>query len=320
MNKSKVKGERRVEYIGICPGSCGELVQGQSEEGEFLTSYCIPLYSRASLKKESSKKKLSHHDKAVRVLKKVFRYFGEEKALSQLSLSLASNIPRGKGMSSSSADIGAVIGACASYLDVKISAALATDFAASIEPTDSIFYREQTLIDPLSGRKLRSTGSLKEKKVLILEPPAGIETSGMRKKKDYLAHKNKNINLYKKMLEDLEEGIKENDSKLVGNSLRQSALLNQPLLCKPRLEEIFEIAEKLGAYGVNIAHSGSVIGVLMDIHEDAGRYREAFTAAKITRDYGRMFCLPVIEGGIQSWREYTDGIYKKSISDRRREF
>ncbi|MDO4719774.1 MAG: cobalamin biosynthesis protein [Peptostreptococcaceae bacterium] len=309
-----------MEYIGICPASCGELIQGKTEEGEFLTSYNIPLYSKACLRRGEPKLKMRRYEKSYQALERVLRYFGEEKHLSSLNLSIISNIPRGKGMSSSSADIGAVIGAAAAYLGLAVEPELAAKFAASIEPTDSIFFRRLTLIDPLSGRKIRTIGKLKGKKVLVLESAAKVETIGMRKRPEYLEYKNKNIIFYKKILEDLEEGIKENDSKLVGNSLRKSAVLNQQLLEKPRLEEIFEIADRLKAYGVNIAHSGCVVGILIDEEEDSRRFSEAFSSAKITREYGRIFCLPIIEGGIQSWRECKNGVYKKSVSDRRREF
>lgn len=289
--------------IGVCPASCGELIQGKDERGEFLTSYCVPLYSEAAVSRAQKKYAISFHVKAYKALIRLFQQFGEEEELSKISLQISSNIPRGKGMSSSTADIGAVLGAGASYLGISIDADQATAIAASIEPTDSIFYERLTLTDPVSGIRLQALGEMPKMKVLILEPPLEIETESMRKNPIYEQYKNEKIKSYKKILENLQEGIKQKDPKIVGKTATKSALLNQDLLCKPKLEQILEIAENLGAYGVNVAHSGSVIGILMDRNEEEQRYMDCLTRQKISEVYGRIYCLPIIDGGIKKWKE-----------------
>lgn len=304
-----------MKHIGVCPASCGELIQGKDERGEFLTSYCVPLYSEAVLCRAEKKGHIRFHEKAYRALEKLFQTFGEEKEFEKIGWRISSNIPRGKGMSSSTADIGAVIGAGVSYLGVSMDADRATKIAASIEPTDSIFYESLTLIDPLSGQRLRTFGEMPEAKVLILEPPAKVETESMRKDPNYERYKNEKIKSYKKMLESLEEGIKEKDPKTVGKAAAKSALLNQQLLRKAELEKILEIADTLGAYGVNVAHSGSVVGILMDVQDEERRYTQRFIEQKITAVYGRMYCLPIIGGGIKKRKEQRNGVREESLSD-----
>ena len=51
--------------------------------------------------------------------------------------------------------------------------------------------------------------------------------------------------------------------KLLGKLATTSALLNNKRLPKPYLEEIIEITTELGLPGVNVAHSGSIVGILL---------------------------------------------------------
>ncbi|MPN23875.1 hypothetical protein SDC9_171268 [bioreactor metagenome] len=48
-------------------------------------------------------------------------------------------------------------------------------------------------------------------------------------------------------------------------------MANENIHKKPYLNEIIEISNKMGAYGVNIAHSGTVIGILIDNQMDYDR-------------------------------------------------
>jgi len=62
----------------------------------------------------------------------------------------------------------------------------------------------------------------------------------------------------------VEQGVKNADCCLIGAGATLSALANQQILHKPSLERIIEISGTFGAVGVNVAHSGTVIGVLFD--------------------------------------------------------
>lgn len=292
-----------MDYYGICPASCGELIQGKDEQREFLTSYCIPLYSKAMIRQGNGVRTSVFYKKAYEALKKLFQYYGEEKQLDRIQINLSGNIPRGKGMSSSTADIGAVIGAGLSYLNLPVDEQWVSKLAASIEATDSIFYHDITLIDPLSGFSIHPLGRIERMKVIILEASFQIDTESMRQRLDYNQYKNSKIFFYKKILEELEAGIRDKDPKKIGKAAIQSAHLNQTLLVKPKMEDILKVADQLGAYGVNIAHSGSAVAVMIDEEDHPQRYYEQLIRNKISEVYGRMYCLPIINGGIKKWRE-----------------
>jgi L-threonine kinase len=58
------------------------------------------------------------------------------------------------------------------------------------------------------------------------------------------------------------KGVEQGDCQLIGQGATISALANQRILYKPCLEEMIKISNKFGAVGINVAHSGTVIGVL----------------------------------------------------------
>ena len=142
---------------GSCPGTCGELVQGYIGKNEYISSYCIDLYSRATVSEKKSSKKFSRprKSKSIEASSLVFEYFGLNKnQVDNLHISIKSNIPIGKGMASSTADIGACIMATLDYLDKDMKADEISRLVAKIEATDSIFYPEVCIFDPIKGAKL----------------------------------------------------------------------------------------------------------------------------------------------------------------------
>ena len=109
-----------MKSYGICPASCGEFVQGILDNEEYLSSYAIDMFSIASLEEKKEDINLGSK-KSRKAIEKVFEKFNipiEESK--NISLDLKSNIPIGKGMASSTADIGATIKATLSILNKKL--------------------------------------------------------------------------------------------------------------------------------------------------------------------------------------------------------
>ena len=62
------------------------------------------------------------------------------------------------------------------------------------------------------------------------------------------------------------------------------------MLTKPCLPAVLEFAQDVGAAGVNVGHSGTVIGVLLDARERTGksvfrRARQAFPEAEMVHHF-----------------------------------
>jgi uncharacterized protein involved in propanediol utilization len=62
----------------------------------------------------------------------------------------------------------------------------------------------------------------------------------------------------------LRRGIRAHDIQLLGRVATASAHINEQFLPKPRFKELQKIAEYAGAVGVSVAHSGTVVSILLD--------------------------------------------------------
>lgn len=257
-----------------CPGSCGELIQGWIKGGEKLISYGINCYSHVTIE-EGSGEMSNIPVKAYQMLEKVFRYYGvPQKELASVKLNIFSEIPKGKGMASSTADLAATALAAATLLGKDISESQIGALCVDIEPTDSTLFSQMTLYDPLKGGFEQSYGAYPKGKVLLLEGKQVIDTIAFRRSKNnrgsLLLRQAPELN---KALQMVKEGTLKGDLGKIAAGATISAIANQPLLYKVQLEQLLELSLGLGARGVNVAHSGSVVGIL---HEGSSFDEEKF--------------------------------------------
>ncbi|SET24128.1 threonine kinase [Natronincola peptidivorans] len=286
---------------GICPASCGELLQGYMLGGEKLISYSINLFSTVTIieKTQVDKNSISqNHEKAYRMLESLFRHYGYHKEdYKDIVLKIDSPIPIGKGMASSTADLAATAVAGAKYLKKTITQEEIAKLCIAIEPTDSTIFSHLTLFDHLKGTFKKQYHSLPACKVLLLEGKEIIDTISFRKTDRRSLLKKAEASLGE-ALSLFEKGIKARDLKEIGKAATISAFANQSILHKEDLEEIHELSQRLGAYGINVAHSGSVMGVL---YNDGDFDREGFyhglLEKKLMKNYLSISSYDIISGG-----------------------
>ena len=291
-----------MKSYGICPASCGEFVQGFVNKEEYLSSYAIDLYSTAVVEEKLEDIILGPR-KSRKAIEMVFENFNIPIQESKnISLNINSQIPTGKGMASSTADIGATIKATLSLIEKEMTSEEISKLAAGIEATDSIFIEDVNIFNPLSGEVMKYLGNLQNAKVLILEPNRTLNTKRIRSKSNYMETKLKNQNLIKEAFYLLEDGIRKNDLNLVGKACTISSLANENIHKKVGLNEIIEISKNYGAYGVNVAHSGTVIGILLDQTMDEIRLIENENLHKY---YKKIYASDIIDGGIRGGKQWN---------------
>lgn len=294
-----------MKYSAMCPASCGEFVQGFMNNEEYLCSYAIDLYSTAIVEERLSEINQGPN-KSRKALQLVFENFSIPiKESKNISLDINSQIPIGKGMASSTADIGATIKATLGLIKKEMTSEEISKLASKIEATDSIFIEEANIFNPLSGEVSKYLGNIKNARVLILEPDGTLDTKQMRSTPNYIQTKMKNKSIIKESFYLLEEGIRKNDLNLVGKSCTMSSLANENIHKKIGLEEIIEISKNYGAYGVNIAHSGTVIGILLDKSMDYYRIKEILKNKNLDKVYKRMYASDIIDGGIRGGEQWN---------------
>ncbi|GAA0106795.1 serine/threonine protein kinase [Paraclostridium sordellii] len=285
---------------GICPASCGEFVQGMIRDKEYLSSYAIDKFSKVTLEE-----KLEYINrgplKTRKAVEEVFKHFGlPRKEMKNISIHIESDIPISKGMASSTADIGATIKATLNLIGKDLSEYDISKLATKIEPTDSIFIRENTIFNPLDASIKKKLGVIDTGKVLILEPNEKLSTRYIRRKDNYQKLKKQNKYIIEYAFKLLEQGIQNKDLNLIGQACNISSVANENIHKKKYLSEIMDISKEYGACGVNIAHSGTVIGILLENDMDENKLKEKLIDLNIDKKYKKIYTANIIAGGLRS--------------------
>lgn len=278
-----------------CPASIGELIQGEIYGKELLISCPIREYSIVEIeicKNHGIKPDYEKIYKAFEVF--INRWSLKGISSEDIKVTLQSSLPRGKGMASSTADIGAGLTALSYILACPLSEEDIASIAVDVEPTDSIIFSQLTLFDHLKGEHIEKIGAVPPMEFLVLEGRETVDTMTFRKDSSYI---NLVANLDREY-ENLNKAIKQKDIVLLAKACTESAFANQKLLYKPYLEELYNIAMDCSALGINTAHSGSVSGVL--ISNETNRKKLLFSIQKTFEDYfEKIYFTHTTKGGAQ---------------------
>lgn len=294
-----------MKYYGVCPASCGEFVQGVLDNEEYLSSYAINLFSVATLEEN---KKIIHRgpEKSRRAIELVFEKFDIPVDYTKnISLNINSKIPVGKGMASSSADIGATIKATLAMLNKTLTGEEISKLAVKIEATDSLLLNQHSIFNPLTAEVKKYLSGIKDTKVVILEPDDILDTKSIRMTPNYKMYKVQNKEIIKKSFEMLDEGLLKQDLNLVGKACIYSGLANENIHKKPFLKEIIRISDDFECYGVNIAHSGTVIGILMHREMDDKKIIKHLQETEISKYYKKIYTSDIIDGKVREEQEWN---------------
>ncbi|CUH94018.1 hypothetical protein P22_0080 [Propionispora sp. 2/2-37] len=241
------------------PGSCGELVQGTIAGQNFLITCPVDLYS--CIEMTAGEYDLEHEPEKVRLaIERTFAYLGRKRP--DCRIKVVSELLTGKGMASSSADISAACQAAALWAGVEITVDEIADIALAIEPTDAVFYPGIVMFDHLQGRVRRQLGRPPHINIALFDTGGEIDTLEFNRRKDLHSL---NSNKEEKIIEAVNQvvkGIASGNPELIGSGATLSALANQPILYKEYLEEVISVSKAYGAFGVNVAHSGTIVGIL----------------------------------------------------------
>ncbi|MXY46579.1 MAG: GHMP kinase [Chloroflexi bacterium] len=280
------------------PGSCGELAQGMVDGDYFLVSCPIDMHSTATVTLTPGDGRVDappDAPKSQQAVKLTLAHFGHDDVDARLRLS--SQLPRGKGMASSTADVSAAIATTAAALGAEndLSPTTIGEIALQVEPSDSIMLPGIAALDHKRGNIAETLGEPPAMRVVALDFGGVVDT---------LAFNGVNREgVLKRMQPECEEalslirrGICKGSAAEIGAGATLSAIANQRLLYKPQLDAALRLAREVGAVGVNAAHSGTMLGMLFDDDELAENAvsRAWETLFGIHRIYNRR----IVSGGV----------------------
>lgn len=182
------------------------------------------------------------------------------------TLEIISNIPNGKGLGSSTTDVVSTIKAVAESLGRTLdNREIASLAVKAEEASDSIMFQEQVvLFAQRDGIVLRYfNGPLPPMHIIGFDTARNEEVDTLKMKLP--KYSEQDITTFKMIIKLLARGIKEQDPLLIGRAATASAIINQKYLPKKFFDHILKISEKHSACGVQVAHSGTVAGIIFDI-------------------------------------------------------
>jgi L-threonine kinase len=252
------------------PGVCGELVQGMLGDAHFLVTCPIDLFSevRVTLHRDGpgvAAPAGCHKSAAALTATLAHLECGDLGA----RLSLRSPIPRSKGMGSSSADVAATIAAAGLALGTKLLPKVVARIAASVEPTDGVMFPGIALMNHREGRILESLGPPPPMEIIALDFGGTVDTVEFNSvdRRSIWQSMGTEVDRALRLVKD---GMGRGDPGPIGEGATISARAGQRVSPKPKLPAVLEFAEAMGAVGVNVGHSGTIIGVLLDARVQGG--------------------------------------------------
>jgi uncharacterized protein involved in propanediol utilization len=266
--------------IGFSYAQHGELFQGQIEDeyGKLrrclVSLPCTSLYARARFEPDLSgvlEGVPTEKSKALRAVQVVLEYL----AASRIGglLEIQSNVPEGKGYGSSTADCAAAAQAASRSIGVELTANETARLVVRAEvASDNFMHDHAVLFAQREGVVLEDYHHpLPEVEVLGIDTDdnATIDTLAFAPAEYSWCE----IESFKTVLAALRRAVRHRDIELLGRVATASATINQRFLSKPLFNEVNALAQRAGALGVGVAHSGTVLSLLLAPNDPKLEYR-----------------------------------------------
>lgn len=282
---------------GLACGTFGELLQGATGPGEeFMVTLPIDRWTEARFTPDPGggevrtepPGKWKSRRLAERLLASLRLPDGGE-------LTLRSELPEGKGLASSSADLVATARAVAAAWELRLPAILVECLIGEIEPSDGVMHEGAVVFDHRRVRLLRRLPPLPEMTIVGLDEGGTLDTLSLEPRRHERRHEL--FARYRSLLDDLLVALERQDPRGVGAVGTHSAALNQPLVPRRNLETITDLVDEVGAVGVAAAHSGTCIGLLVPTADPDHDARVQIARARLQRLQGELVVCRTLPAG-----------------------
>lgn len=249
----------------------GELFQGQIEDAAYrrrrclLSLPCRALHSEAIFYPDSTGIVTVyplHKEKAKKVAELTLAYLNASEVGGMININ--STIPESKGYGSSTADCVAAGLSAADAIEHSLSARELARLVVQAEvASDNFMFSHAVLFAHREGVVLEDYAQEVPKlEVLGIDAAEDDHVDTL----DYppAVYSWRQIESFRTLTGALRRAVRREDVQLLGRIATASASINQDFLPKPRFNEIRRIIDYVGALGISVAHSGTVLSVLFD--------------------------------------------------------
>jgi uncharacterized protein involved in propanediol utilization len=268
-------GPDRGMGVGWAPGHHGELLQGAFDDGTGRVRRALVTLpqpdrgSRAVFHPSQAHWGVVGTPELVKVRRAAIlalrQFTGHPAPAKGGQVEIVSDVPRGIGMGSSTADVTATIRAVADYHGVVLSREEVGRLAVLAEcAADSIMIDDRVVLFAHRDGVVLETLGHRLPPLLVVgcdtQPGVRVDTLGLPPA-DY---DDREIATFGVLRSALRRAVATGDAALLGKVATASARLNQRFLPKPGLDGLLELGLRHGGCGVQVAHSGTVAGLIFD--------------------------------------------------------
>jgi L-threonine kinase len=265
-------GKEKISKAGTgeCYGSFGEILQGVLPGNKkFLINLKVKNKSRVEINFTSCKYSLEKeknyiesygkYSKSYKVLRNILTDIGYHY---DIFINVDSNIPVGKGLSSSTADMVASIKALEQALSITLKKTYISKMISEIEPNDGLHYEGTCFYHHTTGELVNRFDFIPQVHILGIDFGGEFDTVKFNATSiDWSDHE---MEEYAQILEDSEKAYAEEDVRKILDIATKSAMMWQKCICRPELNHLLKLKETTGALGVVNTHSGTYLGLVYE--------------------------------------------------------
>lgn len=175
---------------------------------------------------------------------------------------IESNIEEGKGCGSSTADCVAASEAIADAFGTRVPNETLAQLVVTGEiASDSVIFSDAVLFAQREGVILENYGEqLPNFEVLGFDLGGTVDTLACPSP----SYEARDIRAFAQLLAGLRSAIRTGNLRMLGEIATRSACINNRFRPKPQFHEIRRLSQRMGALGISVAHSGTVMSILLD--------------------------------------------------------
>lgn len=249
------------------PGSIGEMIQGNFRGKDVLISCPINFFTKVTLFERYFPIFKYNYPKSMQFMKIILKRWNYDFYEKNLDMTIISEIPKGKGFASSTADLCATYYALLKLFHRTFNEKELIDCCIEIEPTDSIIFHGITLFDYKKGTFKESIGEYFKFYLLVFEGSKMVDTVEFNNKADEpLKDVEDLINIFKR-------GFMRKSLKEVALASTESILRNENRLKYNILPQVVNIKDSTGGLGIIGAHTGDCLAIIYESLKDLDKAR-----------------------------------------------
>jgi uncharacterized protein involved in propanediol utilization len=262
VNLDEARRSAPVVGYGKSFASFGEIVQGRTSGGEdFLVTLPIDMWSACELVCSPINGPLvveCRLEKSRAVLYHVLSEIGIHRGF-HIQCDFTRNIPIGKGLSSSTADMLATLRAIQEVFGFLLTESYISKTFAEIEPHDGLHFNASVMYNHRSGRLIENFGYVPQFTIIAIDDGGEVDTVDYNRK---LAFTDKLMQRFDVLLERLRCAYTRRDDREIAACATESARCHLERTGNELLKEVLLRGAVFAPLGIVATHSGTCAGFL----------------------------------------------------------